>query len=203
MAIEAGAVLRVVAELVMPGSTVAQNVFYATFNDTGGSNADQDVVDDLVDWVDDIFNTIVNQMADSIVAGEVKVYQWDDVDLDWDEIGSNVATFVPADVGEMLPHGVAAVITGRTFDADVNGRKFFAGFGEAEQAGSYWVALALTNLILAGAEWLTSFTGAATGSTFYPGVWSTVQVIFRRFVDNLIVNGVAGYQRRRKPGVGI
>lgn len=203
MSIEAGAILRVVAELIMPGSTVAQNVFYAQFNDTGGSNADQDVVDDLVDWVDDIFNQIVNQMSDTITAGEVKVYQWDALDLDWDEIGSNVATFAPADVGEMLPHGVAAVMTGRTFDADVNGRKFFAGFSEGEQDGSYWVALALTNLLLAGAQWLTTFAGTATGSTFYPGVWSVAQVVFRRFVDNLIVNGVAGYQRRRKPGVGI
>jgi hypothetical protein len=203
MSIEAGAILRVVAELIMPGATVAQNVYYATFNDTGGSNADQDVVDDLVDWVDDIYNQIVDQMDDAIVAGEVKVYIWDTLDLDWDEIGSGVATFVPASVDEMLPHGVAAVMTGRTFDADVNGRKFFAGFAEDEQNQSNWNSGALTNLLLAGAQWLTTFSGAATGSTFYPGVWSTVQVVFRRFVDNLIVNGIAGYQRRRKPGVGI
>lgn len=203
MSIEAGAILRVVAELIMPGSTVAQNVFYATFNDTGGSNADQDVVDDLVDWIDDIFDQIDLQMHSSITAGEVKVYIWDVLDADWDEIGSNVSTYVPAGGGDMLPHGVAAVMTGRTFDADVNGRKFFAGFSELSQSGSNWGGTALTDLLLAGAVWLTTFSGTATGSTFYPGVWSVVQVVFRRFVDNLIVNGIAGYQRRRKPGVGI
>jgi hypothetical protein len=203
MSVEAGAILRVVGELIMPQGTVAQNVFYATFNDTGGSNADQDVVDDLVDWLGEIYGDLAAQMKDTILGGECKVYEWDTIGLDWDELGSNTLDITPSNGSEMLPHGVAAVVTGRTFDADVNGRKFFAGFGEDQSTASSVGAAALTALLLAAAEWVTTFTGAATGSTFYPGVWSVVQEAFRRFVDNIIVNGFYGYQRRRKPGVGI
>lgn len=203
MSVEAGTTLRAVAELIMPASTVAQNVYVASFNDTGGSNADQDVVDDMVDWCNAMYLQLVDQMNDTVLPGEVKVYEWDPIGLDWDELGSGTMTFVTANVSQMLPHGVAAVITGRTFNPDVNGRKFFAGFGEDMCSGSNLTGAALTALLLAGAQWLTTFTGTATGSTFYPGVWSVVDSAFRRFVDNLIVNGIVGYQRRRKPGVGI
>lgn len=203
MSVEAGAVLRCVSELIMPGSTVAQNVFYATFNDTGGSNADQDVVDDIVDWLDGLLAELRHQMTSATLAGEVKVYIWDDVGLDWDELGSGTMTFVNDGAGEMLPHGVAAVVTGRTFDPDVNGRKFFAAFSEAAQSESTLTGAALLALLAAAEDWVTSFTGAATGSTFYPGVWSVVGLVFRRFVDHYIINGTLGYQRRRKPGVGI
>lgn len=203
MSIQADTVLRVVSELIMPQTTVAQNVFYAKFLDDGGSNADQDVVDDCVDWMDQIFSDILTLVVSSIDAGECKVYQWDPVGLDWDEVGSNVMTVTFTDADQMLPHGVAAIITGRTVDPDVNGRKYFAGFGEDTCGSSNLSGAAITALLLAGAEWLVPFVGAATGSTFDSGVWSTTQVAFKKFVDNLIVNGVVGYQRRRKPGVGI
>lgn len=203
MSVEAGAILRCVAELIMPGSTVAQNVYYATFNDTGGSNADQDVVDDVGAWLNSLYNELRHEMTSATTAGQVKVYIWDDVGLDWDELGSFTMTFVNDGAGEMLPHGVAAVITARTFDPDVNGRKFFAAFSEASQSESSLVGSALLALLEAAEIWVTTFTGTATGSTFYPGVWSVVGLIFRRMVDHYIINGTMGYQRRRKPGVGI
>lgn len=203
MAVAAGTILRVVGELIVPQSTVMQNVFYCKFDDNGTSNDEQDVVDDCRDWLDDIYGELVAQMKNTIDSGEVKVYEWDTVGLDWDEIGSAFLTVNFTNAGDMLPHGVAAVITGRTFDPDVSGRKFFGGFCEDQQVGSVIGAAAATALALAGSEWLTTFTGAATASTFKTGVWSVAQSTFRQFVATLIVNGIMGYQRRRKPGVGI
>lgn len=203
MSIEAGTILRVVAELLVPSTTVMQNVFYCKFNDTGGSNEDQDVVDDCRDWCDDIYGELVDEMKDQIDSGEVKVYEWDTVGLDWDEVGSATMLVNFVNTDNMLPHGAAAVITGRTFNPDVNGRKFFGGFCESEQDSSLLIAGAVVALGLAGSEWLTTFTGLATGSTFHTGVWSVAQAAFRQFVDILIINAVMGYQRRRKPGVGI
>ena len=187
----------------MPQATVAQNVFYAMFLDDGGSNADQDVVDDCAEWLDDIYGALDSEIQATVVPGECKVFQWDPIGGDWDEVGSQTLTFATSGTDQMLPHGVAPVITGRTVDPDVNGRKFFAGFDEAQCNESQVAGTALTALLVAGALWLAPFTGTATGSTFDGGVWSGVQLAFKKFVDNLIVNGIIGYQRRRKPGVGI
>lgn len=203
MTVEAGTILRVVAELLVPSTTVMQNVFYCKFNDTGGSNENQDVVDDARDWCDAIYTTLEDQVKDLIDPGEVKVYVWDTVGLDWDELGSATMVTTFLNGSNMLPHGVAAVITGRTFNPDVNGRKFFGGFCEDQQDVSLLVPAAIVALAFAGSEWQTTFTGLATGSTFHTGVWSVAQSAFRQFVDILIINAVMGYQRRRKPGVGI
>lgn len=203
MSIPADTVIRCVAELLLPQTSIAQNVFYVKFLDDGGSNADQDVVDDIADYLDALYLAVADEMSDQVVLNEVKCYLWDTVGLDWDEIGSAALTITPNDTGHMLPHGVAAVVTGRTVDPDVNGRKFFPGYGENSQIESTLNGAAITALLVAAAIWVTPFVGTATGSTFDPGVWSVVQVAFKKFVDHIIVNGIMGYQRRRKPGVGI
>lgn len=203
MSIAANTVLRVVAEMLMPGTNIAQNVYYFKFLDDGSSNADQDVVDDCRDRCNAIMVAMSEAIADVVILGEVKVYQWDTVGLDWDEVGSNSMSGVMVNTAQMLPHGVAPVVTGRTVDPDVNGRKFWPGFAESMTDASTLNSTALTELLLAGAVWIVAFTGANTGSGFDSGVWSVTQVAFKKFVDNLIVNGIVGYQRRRKPGVGI
>lgn len=203
MAISADTVLRAVAELLLPGTNIAQNVWYFKFLDDGGSNADQDVVDDIVSQLDAMYNTIRNEVSDTVTLNEVKVYQWDAVGADWDEVGSNVMSNLMLDTGHMLPHGVAPVVTARTVDPDVNGRKFFAGYGENSCNASTLNGTALTALIVLAAQWVNGFTGGATGSAFTAGVWSVKLLQFKAFVDNFIINAVIGYQRRRKPGVGI
>lgn len=203
MSISADTVLRAVAELLMPGTNIAQNVWYFKFLDDGGSNADQDVVDDVTEQLDAMYNSLRNEVSEDVTLNEVKVYQWDTVGQDWDEVGSGVMTNAMLDTGHMLPHGVAPVLTARTVDPDVNGRKFFAGYGENSQIASTLNGTALTALLVIGAQWVLGFTGTATGSGFDAGVWSIKLLQFKKFVDNFIVNGVLGYQRRRKPGVGI
>lgn len=203
MSIAADTVLRAVAEVLLPGTNIAQNVFYFKFLDDGGSNADQDVVDDIAARCNSIYLALRDQMCDVATVGEVKVYQWDPIGLDWDEVGSAAMTVTLLDTGQMLPHGVAPVVTGRTVDPDVNGRKFFPAYGENAQDESTLNGAALTALAIGGALWISAFVGASTGSTIDPGVWSVTQVAFKKFVDHLIVNAIMGYQRRRKPGVGI
>jgi hypothetical protein len=203
MAISANTVLRVVAEIIMPSTVIAQNVFYALFLDDGGSNDDEDVVDDCVDWLDSLYARFATKIPSSVDLGECVVYQWDPIGQDWDEITSSSLTGPFVGTDDMLPHGVAPVVTGRTVDPDVNGRKFFPGFQEDQCDGSALEASALSALTLAGQDWVTPFVGAATGSTFTTGVWSPTQEAFFAFVLNWIVNGIIGYQRRRKPGVGI
>lgn len=203
MTVPTNAILRIVGSLVLPDNVIAQNVFYALFDNDGGSNDEDDVVDDLADWLDDIYTEIDSQMDTEITPSLVQVYVYDSVDDDWDEVGTGALSFTPASAQEMLPHGVAAVLHARTVDPDVLATKYFAGFTEPMQDASSWGSGTTAAVLLAGLQWVTEHVGSATGSSFQPGVWSVAQTAFKAFSGTIVLNGDAGYQRRRKPGVGI
>lgn len=203
MSVADGTILRIVAQFLLPESVIAQNIFYAVFNDTGGSNNDQDVVDDVTDWVDDMYTNILAFISDTMTLQLVRVYVRDIPGNDWDELATGTPTAVFADVDTIVPHGVAALVHAFTSDPDVRGSKYIPGSADVEQTASSLSGGFLTALLAYCADWVTAFVGAATGGDFDPGVWSPTQVDFFPMVDHFIVNGSVGYQRRRKPGVGI
>lgn len=203
MAIPTGAILRVVLAWIMPDSVIAQNIFFTLFDNDGGSNDDADVVDDLTDWIEDIFSSLTSSISDQVDMSQIKVYIYDAVDQDWDEVGTGVPVFTATGATDMTPHGIAALIHAFTVNPDVTGSKYIAGISDASIVDSNVSGGVLSNLLLAGADWMVDFTGALTGSNFNPGVWSPTKVQFFEFQDKLIVNGQVAYQRRRKPGVGI
>lgn len=203
MAVPTNAILRVVASMLMPNSVIAQNVFFALFLNDGGSDLEADVIGDLADWVDDILSQVETRMEQNIVPTDIRVYIYDAVDADWDEVGSDALTYTPSSIDEMLPHGVAAIIYARTEDPDVLGMKYLAGFSEDSQADGSWGSGTTSAMLLAGAQWVTDHIGAASGSTFEPGVWSVAQSAFIGMSGVFGANGIVGYQRRRKAGVGI
>lgn len=203
MAVPDGAILRVVASLLFPESVIAQNVFYAVFADTGASNDDDDVISDLVDWIEGIYANLNAQIQLDVSATDIKVYIYDATDPDWDEVGSDVLSDAFAGTDEMLPHGVAAVQHAKTTNPDVQATKYWGGFDEDTQNKSIVTSTATTALVAAGLDWVTAFVGAATGGDFGPGVWSPTMTNFLLFNGVYVTNGYMGYQRRRKPGVGI
>lgn len=203
MAVADGAILRIVASMLFPDSVIAQNVFYAVFTDTGTSDDEDDVLDDLVDYVDAMFTHINSQVSALAASTTIKVYNYDSTDDDWDEVGDGVLTWSPAGAGEMLPHGVAALIHAKTIDPDVQAAKFLGAVPESQCASSTIIGTAITKYALFADEWVAPFTGAATGALFAPGVWSVAQNVFKLFNGTVLVNATSSYQRRRKPGVGI
>jgi hypothetical protein len=203
MSIPTGAILRVVLSWIMPDSVIAQNIFFALFDNDGGSNDDADVVDDLTDWMEDIFSSMITSISDQVDMSIIKVYIYDSVDQDWDEVGTGVPVFTATGSTDMSPHGVAGIIHAFTVNPDVTGTKFIAGIADASIVDSDISGAVIANLLLAGADWMVDFTGAASGSNFNPGVWSPTKVQFFEFQDKLVVNSQVAYQRRRKPGVGI
>jgi hypothetical protein len=90
-----------------------------------------------------------------------------------------------------------------TTDPDVQGRKYWPGLGEAGADDGYLSAGSAVAFGLAAGEMITPFVGSETGSGFIPGVFSTVNVEFYPSNGEAGTNLLLGYQRRRKPGVGI
>jgi hypothetical protein len=203
MAVSDGAILRVVASMLFPDSVIAQNVFYAVFADTGGSDDEDDVVSDLVDWCEAMFGEITGMIVNDVTTSEIQVYEYDAGDDDWDEVGSASWSVTFTDTADMMPHGVAAVLHNKTSDPDTWATKYIGGLGETQALDSDIIAGALADLADFVTDWNTSFIGAATGGTFGPGVWSEKDTVFKLFNGTGSVNGILGYQRRRKPGVGI
>lgn len=203
MAVPDGTILRVVASLLFPESVIAQNIFYAVFADTGGSDDDDDVISDLADWIEAIYDELAAEIQLDVQLTDIKVYFYDAGDDDWDELGADVLSDSFTGADEMLPHGVAAIQHAKTTNPDVQASKYWGGLDEGAQNKSILSANTITALTAAGLEWVTAFVGAATGADFGPGVWSPTKVNFFLFNGVYVTNGYMGYQRRRKPGVGI
>lgn len=203
MAVADGAILRIVASLLFPESVIAQNVFYAVFADTGASNDDQDVVDDLAEWLEDAYTLIAGFIDTSVSLTDIKVYNYDSIDDDWDEVGAASIGLAFTGTTDMLPHGVAYLLHAKTTDPDVQAAKFIGGFTEGGQADGIWLSSINTVMATWAADWVTAFVGTATGGDFSPGVWSVAQQVFKVFNGVINLNSIPAYQRRRKPGVGI
>lgn len=203
MSVAENSILRVVQQLTWSDGNIMQNVFNMTVSGGTPPYDDQEVANDAADWMDEIYDGLAAAMSDELNTGEATVYKYDPVGDDWDEVASDVPTFTPVAGGEYLPTGVAAMIRANSTDPDVQGRKFFGGFTEDVQLDGGWTGTFIALLILAALDWITPFVGASTGADFVPGVWSPTQTAFKAFVEHSIVNGIANYQRRRRPGVGI
>jgi hypothetical protein len=203
MAILDGTILKVVVSLLLPDSVIAQNVFYSVVTDLVTSQDELDVVTDLVTWVETMYTELNTRISTTASSSDIKVYEYDANDEDWDEVGTDVWTDGFSNVEDMLPHGCAALLHARTTDPDTQASKYIAGFSEVSCLDSDLNAPVITDLGDFGEAWVTAFVGTETGGTFGPGVWSTADAVFKLFSGTYVVNGLISYQRRRKPGVGI
>lgn len=196
-------VLRVVASMLWLDGNVAQNVFNCVVSGGGGPYTDQDVVDDMEDWLDNMYANMTSFCVDEIDGNEVIVYKYDSGDDDWDEVGSNTWTWNPTITGDQFPRGVAGLVRLWTTDPDVQGKKYLAGLAETTATDGLFIAATLTGMLAFAADWYTPFAGAASGATFTPGIWSVVGSAFVAGVDHVAANAIPAYQRRRKRNVGI
>jgi len=182
---------------------INQNVFNCIVSGGGGPYADQDVADDMEDWLDNMYANITTSVTDDMDGNEVLIYKYDSGDDDWDEVSSQGWSWNPSITSDYCARGVAALVRMWTTDPDVQGKKYLPGFVEAAMTDSLWVAGTLTIMLAFGADWYTPFVGSATGATFTPGIWSVANTAFFAAVDHIAANAIPAYQRRRKRNVGI
>jgi hypothetical protein len=203
MTVADGSILRVVASMLWTDGNVNQNIFNCRITDTGAPWAEQDVIDDLEDWLDNMYLNLATAMVDAIDGNEVVAYKWDVAGQDWDEVSSQAWTWNPSNGGEQLPRGTAPLVRLWTEDPDVQGKKYMPGAVEANLEDGLYISSFLVELLAFAADWYLPFTGAATGGTFTPGIWSVVGKVFEAGIDHIAVSAIPAYQRRRKRNVGI
>lgn len=203
MSIQVGDILKVVAILQWLDGDIAQNVYNTVVSGAGGPYDESDVTDDMLEWVEDMQAPLVTSQSDEIDGSEVRVYVYDAVDDDWDEIGSTSWTYNPSNVGEQLPRGVAFLINCKTSDPDVNGKKYLPGGTESNVTDGLVNAGMLAAIAAYSVLWVGPFTGSTSSADFTPGVWSPTRTNFYQMTEQVITPTIPAYQRRRKRGVGI
>lgn len=196
-------VLRVVASMLWTDGNVNQNVYNCKVSGGAGPYDDQDVADDMEDWLDNMYLNITANSSDQIDGNEVIIYKFDVVGDDWDEVSSQGWTWDPSSAAEQLPRGVAALVRLWTTNPDVQGKKYLPGRTESNIDDGLFGGADLTTFLALAADWYTPFVGAASGATFTPGVWSVADTLFYAAVNHIAANAIAAYQRRRKRNVGI
>jgi len=203
MSVADGDILRVVAAFLWTDGNVNQNVFNCEVSGGGGPYDDEDMIDDVTDWMDDVFSDVENEQSDELQGNTITVYKWDTVGQDWDEVGSGTWTHTPSAVSEQLPRGTAGLVRLWTEDPDVQGRKFIPGLTEGSLEDGLYTGALLAKMMLFGAAWQDPIVGALTGVTITPGIWSVALSLFRAAVIHFAASAIPAYQRRRKRTVGI
>jgi hypothetical protein len=203
MSIGVGDILRVVAIMNWLDGNIVQNVFNAVISGTGGPFDEGDIVADALDWLGLMYAEEVGRIQEDLTGSEVRVYIYDSIDDDWDEVGSDAWTFEPTSASDQLPRGVSALINAKTLNPDVNGKKYIGGLTEDSSLDGLWSSGEIIALGAFAAEWITTFTGGTSGASWVPGIWSPTRTNFFPFSGTVIVPTIPAYQRRRKRGIGI
>ncbi len=201
MSVGVGDILRITCTLSLGGTNLMQNVFYLQYK-SGTAPTDAEIVLDCKNWLDVVYTQVEDHIADDTGLNEVSVSQFiPGTPGTWDDIGSLAGTFVGLAIGEALPDGIALVVRAATGVAKTMARKFIGGFVESAVNAQAWETNVLADALLYLIAW---FEGPPDGAREYTsGVFSTRDQDFVPFTEEGAVSDIPGYQRRRKPGVGI
>lgn len=202
MTVPTGSILRVAVSLLFTDSNLAMNIFNAVVSGGGGPWDAEDIVDDAVAWMDDLYGNLTTAVTNTLDGSFITVYIWDTIDQDWDEVGAAAFTWNPTGATDSLPRGVAALINAKTVDPDVNGKKYLAGMVEAAADHGAWNGATITTLAAVAVDWIVGFVGGVSGADWQPGIWSPHNLVFKAMSGTYTIPTECAYQRRRKRGVG-
>lgn len=207
MAVTDGDIVKAVVTLTGPTQGIAQNVYYWRLDDPTPDNPSNSQILSAVDTrLDDMYAKIDDAMdtdydVDDFVLSRIEwnVDHWETVE----NLGESTLAIAGIYVGDAVPHGVAGIVTAQTLRPQTRARKFLYGLAEAEIADSTWSGAVLGWIAQFIVSWLTD--QVVVGSAELIPVVVGQSGPSAGLVYALISAGasaLAGYQRRRKPGVG-
>ena len=194
-------ILRVTATFDMPGNTIAQNVFYLRY-DGEETLSYADCVADCTGWLDDMYDIIDAVIADTVSLSLVELSLLvPTTPPSFVGVAEAIGSFAGIAVEQALPNGVAFVLRFASAFSHHQVRKFIAGISEAHVDEDQWVASVIAGGILWIADWL--FGPDVVDHPYTTGTWRRSDDTFEPAASSGVVSAVPGYQRRRKPGVGV
>lgn len=199
-------VVRVVLTWTAPLATIAQNVWHMV-NTGGGGGALSDLLDDIETQYTVAFADLDLQVSEEYEATLLEMFRWDFTLHQWDGVGNRaLSLLVGTDAGDYLPHGNAYVLRYLTEASRRQGRMFVPGIPDTKVVDGVLVSSTEADLALFMADWGTDISVGASLMelcTFNSEPTSPLYETASVATGDYVVNSIPGYQRRRKPGVGI
>jgi len=206
MTVDVGDILRVAVTGTSPQASVFQNVWH--YSATSGTGGNPDVVlaglaaQHAIAWAD-----MGARISDEYTWTLYEMWKRDIINQRWDGISVlDVSDFAGSSVNDPVAHGVAAVGRVVTNSFRRQGRHFLPGVTELQIVDGLFQAAALTDM----ADYMSDFaeTEIAGGITLDWCTYNTTpgSPVFQTeslATNTVIANEIPGYQRRRKPLVGI
>lgn len=192
--------LKLVQRFTMPDSVEAINVFYFE-TDFTTPQAESTVISQLEDWIEDLYGTLTTAITSDTTLGTFTLYEWDTLNTQWDSVGEGSPSVSFAATGNMLPHGVAALVRAYSENSRSIGRKYIPGMSDQTQVDGDWTAATLTALAAFGNMW-DNTPSWGTAESLIPSVWSRFYMDMRHLSGVEVILAQPAYQRRRRPGVG-
>jgi hypothetical protein len=193
-----GDILRVTPSLVLDVGVTIQNVYHLLVSEPTGVD-DEDVLDDMGEYLEGIYDGMVSRIPNNVTFSEYKV---DNLTADVTIGISGFPTLTTGtDAGEYIAPGVAGLLLGRTSNPGHAGRKFFGPFTEGNMSDGLWSSALLSVLAAAGLDTYDGFTSAG-GNDYQPIVLDRTTGNPRN-VREIIASSNPAYQRRRRRGAGI
>lgn len=205
MALNDGDIIRVAARILWNLGSDIVNVWYCRIDDANSLDLD-DSLDDVGEWIEDIYDNFSGNMANNATFEDISVSNVTQ-DLSYGARSWPTLT-VGGGSGDALSPGYGIFVYFPTTTPGVQGRKWFAPFTETVHLDGVWDGTLLTGIAGGLADGvLASFLG--TNGTLLTAV-----------IPHLVSGGVAldppvyipyteasisnnpGYQRRRRPGFG-
>jgi hypothetical protein len=198
MSVAAAAVVRIVPTFTIGTQSRMQNVYHCRHT-TGSGQADEDVVDAAVEFVEELMGNFTSNIHQGVDLESVDVYEL--VGTEFQPVGTGSSTWVGTNSNDRLPSGIALLIKlykERTGHAD---RKYIGGFTEVALAADAWASGVLTNGAAFVADMVAEFT-ATNGVKLQPSYFNRMTGLVKDYIGGA-AQEVISYQRRRKPGVGL
>lgn len=204
-----GDIFKVVVLIDLPTTVIAQNVYAWKLSDpTAEEPTNAAILAVLDSKITAMYTDIASQVSDAVLFDDIEVdrVEWNAVDKFWETVeslGQEAIAVAGTNVDDAMPHGVAATVTGYTTWPKTRARKFFPGIAEGAAEDSIWDGATLTALAALITEWLTN-KQVGVASELVPVVLSASGTKEGQALSLIAAaaNSIAGYQRRRKPGVG-
>lgn len=195
-------VIRVVITWLLTNDDFAQNVLHFTV--TGALPATEaDWIPFIEEWVTQAFGAESDVMSDECDINEVNIAVLNQTTGEFDPVVEGaVSTFNGSSVSSMLPHGAAAVLERFTTNPRSTGRLFMPGLPSGGQADGQITSGFLADLVTVATRMASTYVGTG-GVTLTPLTFTRSTGAVNVMNGNVRVSALPGYQRRRKPGVGL
>lgn len=197
---EVSEIVRATVHYTRPFASASQNVFHWQLADTASS--DEDVVDEIVDWVTNDWGADWQAMAATqATLQEVDILIVNVAGEVLRDLGTETIAINGTRIFTVLAAATSAYLQGNTNIPQVRGAKYIPGASENELNNGAWTNEMLATMALLLIEWLTDINIPAAG-ILISGVLSSRESAFVPFNNTGGVEQSPAYQRRRKQNVG-